>query len=345
MASGAKAMPEKIIMIFSPHFYMDKSALITGGAGFIGLHLAADLARDRQVTIVDNFARGKEDTEFNQLHEHENVSFVKMDLTVQDDFSKLDEYDEIYHLAAINGTGNFYSIPDKVLKVGVLGTMYLLDWLAEKKKGKLLFSSSSETYAGTLKVMGDAFPIPTPEEIPLTIDDPSNVRWSYGAGKIVDEVAIHAFHKAHNIDFSIIRYHNVYGPRMGTEHVIPQFIERVVKKENPFTLYGGQETRTFCYIDDAVAATRLVMQNPNTSGKTLNVGRSDEEIKIVDLARKLFDITNYHPDIDIQPAPEGSVKRRCPDITKLTALGYTPQTTLEQGLQKTFEWYEPFFSE
>jgi len=321
-----------------------KKSLVTGGAGFIGFHLAKKLSEEQEVLIADNFERGKKDSEFKKLLENKNISFVKMDLTNSNEFSKLDSFDFVYHLAAINGTENFYKIPDKVIKVGILGTINMLDWFTEQKKGKFLFSSSSETYAGTMKVLKENFPIPTPEEIPLTIDDPKNPRWSYGAGKIMSEVSIHCYNHLHNFDFSIVRYHNIYGPRMGTEHVIPQFIERIIKKNFPFKIFGGEETRTFCYIDDAVNATKLVMENEKANKQTFHIGRSDEEIKIIDLAKKLFSIAKVNPEIKIELSPEGSVKRRCPDVSKLSALGYKPEVNLDKGLEKTFKWYSDYFS-
>lgn len=321
---------------------MAKKALITGGAGFIGFHLAKELTKSYEVTIADNFARGKKDEEFKELLEDKNVSFIKTDITNQSDFSKLDSYDFVYHLAAINGTENFYKIPDKVLKIGAIGTLNVLDWFVESKSKKLLFSSSSEAYSGGLKVLKD-FPIPTPEEIPLIVNDPRNVRWSYGAGKILGEVAVHSYAHVHKINFSIIRYHNIYGPRMGFEHVIPQFVERIVKKEGPFKIYGGQETRTFCYVEDAVNATKLVMESEKADRKTIHIGRKDGEIKILDLAKSLFKIAKVNPEIKILPVPEGSVARRCPNTSKLEALGFKAETSLEKGLENTFNWYRKEF--
>ncbi len=318
-----------------------KKALVTGGAGFIGFHLVKELAKNQQVTIVDNFARSKKDQEFEELLEKENVSFIQADLTNQNDYSKFDSFDFVYHLAAINGTENFYKIPDKVIKVGVIGTINMLDWFVQQKKGKFLFSSSSETYAGTLNLLKENFPIPTPENIPLTIENPENPRWSYGASKIMSEVTIHSYARLHDFDYSIIRYHNIYGPRMGNQHVVPEFIERILKKKNPFRIFGGQETRAFCFIDDAVKATKLVMEN-NTKGQTIHIGKSDEEIKIIDLAKKLFEVSGFNPEIEIKEAPEGSVKRRCPDTTKLASIGFKAQTNLDKGLTETFQWYKKY---
>src|SRR3989338_6033507 len=320
--------------------------LVTGGAGFIGFHLAKSLANQgHEVTIFDNFARGQEDSEFKQLISNKNVKFLQRDITKAESFNDLEEFDYVYHLAMINGTENFYKMPDKVLKVGIIGTINVLDWFVKQSKGKLLFSSSSEAYSGTLNLLGDKFPIPTHENVPLVVEDPSNVRWSYGASKMLSEVAIYSWAKAYSMkNFVIIRYHNIYGPRMGNEHVIPQFIERIVKNENPFKIYGGQETRTFCYIDDGVKATRMVMESSETNGKTIHIGRSDNEIKILDLSKKLFEIVNVNPEIKIHESPKGSVMRRCPDTTKLQQLGFVPEVSLEEGLRKTFDWYKSKFN-
>ncbi len=324
---------------------MTRSALITGGAGFIGFHLAKNLSDDGlDVTILDNFSRGREDEEFNELISRKNVQFIESDITEKSSFKNLPEFDYVYHLAAINGTGNFYNIPDQVLRVGVIGTLNVLDWFVNCEKGKILFSSSSETYAGALNLMSSDFPIPTPEKVPLVIDEPSNVRWSYGASKIIGEVAFHSYSAANGMgNFSIVRYHNIYGPRMGFEHVIPQFIERIERGDNPFNIMGGTETRSFCYVDDAVKATRLVMESEESNGKVINIGRSDGEISILELANKIFAVSDVNPEIEIMPAPEGSVKRRCPNVEELSALGFIPNVSLEVGLGRIYEWYHDYY--
>jgi nucleoside-diphosphate-sugar epimerase len=330
----------------SPEKSMVKDVLITGGAGFIGFHLADYLSNQGQnITILDNLSRGEDDKDFRKLLKKDNIRFVYGDITDQKTFDGLGkDFDYVYHLAAINGTENFYNIPHEVLRVGIVGTINVLDWFVKQKKGKLLFSSSSEVYAGALKLMGDKFPIPTPEEIPLVIDVPSNLRWSYGSGKMLGEVAMHSYAFSYKMDnFVITRYHNIYGPRMGFEHVIPQFIERIVKKEDPFKIFGGKETRAFCYMDDGLRATQLVMESPRTNGKTIHIGRSDDEIKIKGLAKKLFKIAGVNPELEIFPAPKGSVKRRCPDTTKLQKFGFAPKVSLEDGLRQTYDWYKDKF--
>ncbi len=331
----------------SPHSANAPRVLITGGAGFIGHGLSLHLAEQGYaVTVLDNLSRGRHDAEFKRLLAMPNVAFVDGDITDSATFRRLDgRYDFVYHLAAINGTSNFYKMPDKVLKVGAFGIINMLEWFAKQPSGKLLFSSTSEAYAGALNLLGSAFPIPTPENVPLVVEDPANVRWSYGSSKIFSEVAMHAYAKARDMKrFVIVRYHNIYGPRMGFEHVIPQFIERIVNREEPFKIYGGSETRTFCYVDDALRATQLVMENSSTDGQTIHIGRSDHEISILDMANMLFSIADVKPQLSIQPSPPGSVGRRCPDTTKLRALGFEPTVSLEDGLGRCYASYKNEFA-
>jgi nucleoside-diphosphate-sugar epimerase len=165
------------------------------------------------------------DNELKSLLELDNVTYINCDLTNPNDFDKLDtNYDYVYHLAAINGTKNFYEMPQKVLRVNVLSSINLLDWYIQTKCKKILFTSSSETYAGTMRTSG--FSIPTPENVPLCVDDILNPRWSYGGSKIMGELLFLNYSKMNNFDMSIIRYHNIYGGRMGYDHVIPEFIKQ-----------------------------------------------------------------------------------------------------------------------
>jgi len=321
-----------------------KEILITGGAGFVGFHLAKKLAKEgNNITIVDNFERPNDDAELAELLKLDNVAHLKLDLTLQSSYDSLplDHYEDVYHMAAINGTGNFYKIPVKVLKVGVLSTIYLLDWIVKhKKKPHVIYTSSSETYAGTKTLLGSDFPIPTPEDVPLAVEDVSNVRWSYGSGKMIGEVAFYAYMKDYDFDnFKIVRLHNIYGPRMGSEHVIAQFIERFTSGQRPFDIYGSTNTRSFCYVEDALLGLQVV-RDSGINGEIYHIGNDDEEIDIKNVAKKLFDLNGEEYNFNIHEAPEGSVMRRCPDVSKIRSIGYAKQFPLAKGLQATMEWYE-----
>jgi len=318
--------------------------LITGAAGFIGYHLALDLAESGQdLILVDNLQRGRMDSKFKELITLPNVTYCNADLTEPGTFDSVGEnVEQVYHLAAINGTENFYKIPDQVLRVNVLSTLYLLEW-ARDREVKLLFSSTSETYAGTIRLM-DGF-IPTAEDVPLCIDDIKNIRWSYGASKILAECAFYAYAQVTPIQFSIVRYHNIYGPRMGFEHVMPQFLERILGGQLPLEVFGGDETRSFCYIKDAVAATKLVMDSSETDGEIIHIGNSDVEIQIRELATLMLEMCNASSELSIKKAPPGSVARRCPDIQKLKNLGYEPKVSLREGLEGMIPWYRDYFQQ
>ena len=314
--------------------------IITGAAGFIGYHLAARLAdQGKELILIDNFRRGQKDREFKKLIRRSNVRFIEMELTEKGALSQIqDHVSEIYHLAAINGTGNFYSIPDQVLRVNVLATLNLLEWSRDKNDVKIIYSSSSEVYAGGIK--SGIARIPTGEDAPLCIDDISNVRWSYGASKILGESAFFSYGQVSPFRFSIIRYHNIYGPRMGFGHVVPQFFHRINQGEVPLKVYGGQQTRAFCYISDAVRATQLVMESPVTDKKIIHIGNDGKEIKIVDLAKLILEITDNTPEVIEKSPPEGSVNRRCPDISFLRSLGFCPRVGIKEGLSYTRKWYK-----
>ena len=222
-----------------------EKVLITGGAGFVGLHLSRYLLENNyEVTLVDNFSRPNDDEDFLKVTAHKNCKTKRGDITSVDTFQRLEKnyYDYIYHLAAFNGTANF-------------------DWIVSQDKGKVLYTSSCEAYAGTMKVMGDRFPIPTAEDIPLSIDDVTNVRWSYGVGKLTSEIAFNCYKHGRDFDrYCIVRPHNFFGPRMGFEHVVAQFIERIISNETPFKIYGGEETRSFNYIDNVTESLVMLME-------------------------------------------------------------------------------------
>ncbi len=315
--------------------------VITGGAGFIGCHLARyHAARGDEAWLIDNFSKsGTADEEFNELARQPGITAVDADLTAQPEIELPPAVDVVYHLAAINGTQLFYERPYDVARTNVLVTVNLLDLLQRRgtRVGRLVYSSTSEIYAGAERY--GLLRLPTDETVPAVFPQPLPARFSYGSSKFMGEVLCSQFGATHGVPWTVIRYHNIYGPRMGGRHVIPELIERIRKEQRPFELRGGHETRAFCYIDDAVKATALAAVTPACAGETVHVG-NPEETRILDLAKLLMELLGFSAQIRELGSREGSVSRRCPDTAKLKRLtGFQAEVGLKAGVERTVEWY------
>jgi len=323
-----------------------KRILITGGAGFIGYHLAKHLHENRnEVVIVDNFFRGENDDDLKALISNDDISLVVADLTKEDEWDKLGNgYDHVYHLAAVNGTKNFYNIPHDVLRIDLMTSVNAVEWMRKHNpNGKIMFTSTSEIYSGVREAF-DSLPIPTPETVPIVIPDIFNPRWSYASTKAVGEQLFIHYSKAYGFKFVIVRPSNFYGPREGFDHVIPETIMRALRKEDPFKIYGVQDKRSYCYIGDAVKAMSMIMESENSNGQIYHVG-SKEEAKPTYIAESIFTILNWRPKkIETNPSPVGSVTRRVPDTSKVEKeIGWKSSTSLVDGLRKSIEWYEKYY--
>ena len=259
--------------------------LVTGGSGFIGSALVKALLRAGEtVRVFDDNSRGA----LRRLQEVEHdIEFVSGDIR---DAAAVDAamrgIDEVHHLAFVNGTATFYSAPDLVLDVGVKGIVNVIDACRRQRVARLVLASSSEVYQSPPQV-------PTDERVPLVVPDPLNPRLSYGAGKIISEMMVINHGRKHFERVLIFRPHNVYGPDMGFDHVIPQFAVRlkraIAEHANgalPFPIQGsGAETRSFCHVDDLVAGV-LVMRAKGEHLGIYHIGTT-EEVSIADLARRM----------------------------------------------------------
>ncbi|MGI8526233.1 MAG: NAD-dependent epimerase/dehydratase family protein [Pseudolabrys sp.] len=311
--------------------------LVTGGSGFIGSALVKALLRDgNTVRVLDDNSRGAP----RRLAEvKNNIEFIGGDIrdaaTVQRAVAGVDE---VHHLAYVNGTEFFYSQPDLVLDVGVKGMVNVIDACRAGNVRNLILASSSEVYQTPPYV-------PTDERAPLIIPDPTNPRYSYGGGKIISELMATNYGRKFFDKVRIFRPHNVYGPDMGFEHVIPQFALRLKRAAEqrksgtlPFEIQGdGQQTRSFCYIDDLVAGV-MVMRARGEHLGVYHVGTT-EEVPIADLARRVANYAGRDIELIAGASAPGGTQRRCPDIGKLAALGYAPETPLAKGLPPTLDWY------
>jgi len=311
--------------------------LVTGGSGFIGSALVKALARDgHRVRVLDDNSRGSP----RRLAEvAKDIEFIAGDIRDAATVEKgAHGMDEVHHLAFVNGTEFFYSQPDLVLDVGVRGMINVIDACRKHGIGTLVLASSSEVYQTPPR-------IPTDESAPPTIPDPLNPRYSYGAGKLISEIMAINFGRKHFERVLIFRPHNIYGPDMGWEHVIPQLALRfyAAAKAQPsgtlrFEVQGtGNETRSFCFIDDLIAGVMLIRSKGEHLG-IYHIGTM-EEVTIADLAQRIAAIAGREIKIvSGKPAP-GSTARRCPDVSKLAKLGYKPRVPLNEGLKPTLDWY------
>lgn len=289
-----------------------KTILVTGAGGFIGSHLCQYLDVQRHHVIRADRTLG-------------------FDLSLKEDAELLPDVDIVVHLAAFNGTKHFYERPLDVMRDNLLTTQNLIDRYAGKVE-RFIFSGTCESYAGAVDKFN--WPVPTDESVPLVIDDVTNPRWSYGGSKIANELQVIAAQCQLNQDYTIIRYHNVYGPNQ-KDHFIQEFYARA--KTGDLTLNGWQNTRSFMYISDAVEITSNIIFSSSCRNQILNVG-GEEELSIKSLAETILELSNIKGELILKDAPVGSVSRRCPDITKLKRLvEYSPRVSLKEGLRRTLE--------
>lgn len=314
--------------------------LITGGAGFIGGHLAAAAAADGwRVDIAENFRRGVEDAFLVALLGQPAVRLCRIDLTDVATDGLDDDYDVIVHLAAIVGVRHVLADAATVLADNVRMTLGALDIARRQRRlSRFLFASTSEVTAGTLAEFGTAYPIPTPETVPLVIPDLGEARTSYMLSKIYGE----ALCRQSGLPVTVFRPHNIYGPRMGMSHVIPEMLARAeaARDGDVFDVPSSDHTRAFCYVDDAVELLMRLMSMPATGGGTFNLGNQDEEIAIAALAEIVAATVGRQLEIVARPAAPGSPARRCPDMAKtIAATGYAPKVDIRDGVARTHAWY------
>lgn len=313
------------------------AVLVTGGAGVIGFELVrALLERGEEVVAVDSGEKGGfEDLEA-LARNHPRLGALRGDL-VTDPGLLRGTYDTVFHLAAIVGVRYVEEHPYRTVSSNLRSTFAVLDHALATGCRAFFFASSSECYAAGVE--RGFVPVPTREDAILAIDDVELPRWSYAASKIAGESALFGAARAGGFTPVVLRFHNVYGPRMGPTHVIPELLRRIRARVDPFPLYGPEQTRTFLFAEDCARALVCALdavRDGRLAGGVVHIG-SDTEVRIAELARTVFDLTGFHPRVEPRPAPAGSVSRRLPDTTKLRALGFRPRVPLEEGIRACWE--------
>ena len=303
-------------------------ALITGGAGFIGSHLAPSLLRRGvDVVCVDNFITGSPEN-IAPLHGHPGFRFVQQDVT---SYIAVDgPLDWVLHLASPASPRDYLEFPIQTLKVGALGTHNALG-LAKAKGAGFLLASTSEVY-------GDPLEHPQREEYWGNVN-PVGPRGVYDEAKRFAEAMTMAYHRTHGVSTRIVRIFNTYGPqmRLNDGRAIPAFMTQALAGQ-PVTVFGdGSQTRSFQYIDDLVEGIWRLMSSETTD--PVNIG-NPHEMTLLELAKRIIVLAGSASEIVFQPLPVDDPKVRQPDITRArTRLGWEPRVDTDEGLRRTLEWF------
>jgi nucleoside-diphosphate-sugar epimerase len=316
---------------------VSKFYLVTGGTGFLGSALVRRLVlQGNRVRVFDNNLRGH----LGRLQDVSgDIEFCEGDIRNSEAVAgAVQGVDAVCHLAFVNGTEYFYSMPELVLEVGVKGMMNVVDACLKHSVGELVLASSSEVYH-------EPATVPTDETAPMCIPDPLNPRYSYAAGKLISEIVALNYGRTRFERVVVFRPHNVYGPDMGWEHVIPQFVSRMKQActdpADPlrFPIQGnGKQTRAFVFVEDFIDALMLLLEKGEHLG-IYHIGTM-EEVSIEELALMVGEYFGRRVAVMPSEPVVGGTPRRCPDIHKISALGYLPKWSLRDGLRVTAKWYD-----
>ena len=306
-----------------------KRILVTGGAGFLGSHLCERLLNDdNEVICVDNFYTGRKE---NIIHLLDNKYFdiIRHDVC----FPLYVEVDEIYNFACPASPVHYQFDPVQTTKVSVHGSINMLG-LAKRLKARILQASTSEVY-------GDPQQHPQTEEYWGHVN-PVGLRACYDEGKRCAETLFFDYHRQHNLQIKVARFFNTYGPRMLEKdgRVVSNFIVQALKNQ-PITIYGeGNQTRSFCYVDDLIDGVVKFMNTNDDITGPINLGNPNE-FKVRDLAQLIINLTNSRSEIIYLPLPQDDPSRRKPDITiAKELLGWNPTIELKIGIEKTIKYFE-----
>ena len=312
---------------------MSKQIIVTGAAGFIGSHLTERLLNEGHKVIgIDNLQTGSRDN-LKSFIDDKNFVFIEHD--IEDSIKIGDEIDQIYHLACPAAPIHYKKTPIKTLNTAFIGTKNLLD-LAKKKNARILYTSTSEIY-------GDPQEHPQNEKYWGNVN-PIGDRSCYNEGKRSAEALAFAYHRQLGVDIRVVRIFNVYGPRMAVNdgRVGPNFILQALANK-PITIYGtGDQTRSFCYVDDMVNGLIAMMENNKDFVGPVNLG-NPAEITMKSKAETIIKLTDSKSELTYHPLPQDDPHRRKPDISlAIEKLEWEPKIDLETGLKETINYFKKY---
>lgn len=323
-----------------------RKVLVLGGSGFIGSEIVRILSQRNgyEITVGDNMVHGDYKNELKDFYIENNITFIQQDFTKPSSYSYLDsQYDDVYMLASMIGVNNTLENPHEIIRVNTALIYNTLEWLKVIDVRNVLFTSTSECYSGTIDTFG--YKIPTDESVPLCITEIGHPRYTYSVTKMLGESGFLNYGKVFGFNVKIIRYNNIFGPNMGFGHILPHLVERFMINENPFTIYGWNQTRAFCDVYDGANGTILAMENEQAKNETFHIG-SNNEITIEEFVREVGKYFNYEGEYILGETYPGSVDRRCPDLTKAKSmLGYEITKDWRLTLEESIEWYVQYFKE
>ena len=307
--------------------------LITGGAGFIGTHLAERFCEKNEIVLLDNLRRDSL-SNLPGLKNHPNVTFVEGNITDKEIVSEaIKNCDTAIHLAAIAGVSSYYDQPFDTMSVNLLGTINLLECVKDAGVKKVIDFSTSEIYGA------NAFDVD--ENSDHVLGNIEDFRWTYATSKLASEQLTRRYSEKYGFKGFGIRPFNIYGPRQTGEGAISNFMYAIIKKE-PIIIYNdGTAIRAWCYISDMVDAIENLLKNDNLGSASFNIGNPKEVYSTLGLARLVTNVVGEEVPIVFKDVPRTEIRIRIPNIDKAKKfLNYNPKVGLIEGLKSTYKWYK-----
>ena len=308
-----------------------KRLFITGGGGFIGTHLCGRLVEDNELVIFDN---GRRDAmRHTDLATHRNVTFVRGDvLDFESVHKSMAGCEMVVHLAAIAGVDDVFNHPVLTMKVNMIGTYNVLEAALHNKIGRVLDFSTSEVFG--------SYAFRVQEGDVTSLGAVGETRWTYAVSKLATEHLAHNYYKEYGLPTASIRPFNIYGPQQVGQGAIHAFAVKALRGEDLVIHNDGSQIRAWCYVDDIVEGVILALTKPEAVGEAFNIGNPRSVVTVYNLAREVIRLSNSSSQIRFETVDRADVELRIPSIAKARKLlGFEPTVDLEEGLQRTLEWY------